>query len=185
MLYFNEIKPVNPNGNQSWISIGRTVAEAEATILWPPNVKSQLIGKDPDARKDWRQKEKAVTEDEIDSITDSMDLNLSKLQEIVKDRGAWCVAVHGVAKSWTWLSDWKTTMGRWLHTCNSLILLYGLLYISLELCLCWHPLAVDCWKISAIARDGVKRNPPSGWCIWLPIFLWTRSTGIHRLMGND
>ena len=65
MLYFNEIKPVNPNGNQSWISIGRTTAEAEATILWPPDAKNQLIGKDPDAGRDWRQKEEGVAEDEI------------------------------------------------------------------------------------------------------------------------
>ena len=59
-----EIKPVNPEGNQSWIFIGRTDAEAEAPILWPPDVKSQLIGKDPDAEKDWRQEEKGTTEDE-------------------------------------------------------------------------------------------------------------------------
>ena len=59
----HEIKPVNPKGNQSWIFIGRT--DAEAPILWPPNAKSQLIGKDPDARKDWRQKEKETTEGDM------------------------------------------------------------------------------------------------------------------------
>ena len=58
-----EIKPVNPKGNQPWIFIGRTDAEAEALILWPPDVKSQLFGKDPDAGEDWRQKEKEVAED--------------------------------------------------------------------------------------------------------------------------
>ena len=63
-LAWKEIKPVNPKGNQSWILIGRTDAEAESLILWPPDVKRQLIGKDPDAGKDWRQ-EKPVTEDEI------------------------------------------------------------------------------------------------------------------------
>jgi len=68
-------------------------------------VKSQLIGKDLDAGKDGRQKEKGVAEDEIDSITDSIDMNLSKLWEIVKDRGAWCAAVLGVVKSWTQLSN--------------------------------------------------------------------------------
>ena len=57
----NEIKPVNPKGNQPWIFIGRTDAEAEAPILWPPDVKSWLIGKDPDAGKDWRQEEKGIT----------------------------------------------------------------------------------------------------------------------------
>ena len=60
-----ELKPVNPKGNQPWIFIERTDAEAEAPILWPPDVKSQLIGKDPDAGKGWRQEEKGMTEDEI------------------------------------------------------------------------------------------------------------------------
>ena len=60
-----EIQPVHPKGNQSWIFIGRTDAEAEALILWPPDAKSQLIGKDPDAGKDWGQEEKRRTEDEM------------------------------------------------------------------------------------------------------------------------
>ena len=65
LLDSKEIKPVNPKGNQSWISIRRTDAEAEVRILWPPDVKSQLIRKDPDAGKDWRQEEKGMTEDEL------------------------------------------------------------------------------------------------------------------------
>ena len=60
-----EIKPVNPQGNQPWIFIGRTDAEAEISILWPPDVKNWLLGKDPDAGKDWRQKEMGTTEDEM------------------------------------------------------------------------------------------------------------------------
>ena len=60
-----EIQSVNPKGNQPWVLIGRTDAEAETPILWPPDVKSQLIGKDPDAGKDWRQREKGTTEDEV------------------------------------------------------------------------------------------------------------------------
>ena len=68
-------------------------------------MKGQLIGKDPDAGKDRRQKEKGAAEDEIDSIPDSMDLSLSKLLETVKDRGAWCAAIHGVTKSRTQPSD--------------------------------------------------------------------------------
>ena len=60
-----ELKPVHPKGNQPWIFIERTDAEAEAPILWPPYVKTQLIGKDPDAGKGWRQEEKGMTEDEI------------------------------------------------------------------------------------------------------------------------
>ena len=64
-LDYKEIKAVNPKGNQSWAFTGRTDAEAETPILWPPDVKSQLIGKDPDAGKDWRQEEKGTTEDEM------------------------------------------------------------------------------------------------------------------------
>ena len=60
-----KIKPVNPKGNQSWIFIGRTDAESEIPILWPPDVKNWLIGKDPDAGKDWGQEEKGMTEDEM------------------------------------------------------------------------------------------------------------------------
>ena len=60
-----EIQPVNPKGNQSWMFTGRTDAEAEAPILWPPDMKNWLIGKDPDAGKDWRQEEKGMTEDEM------------------------------------------------------------------------------------------------------------------------
>ena len=64
-LNCREIKPVYPKGNQSWISIGRTDGEAETPVLWPPDVKTWLIGKDPDAGKDWRQEEKGTTEDEM------------------------------------------------------------------------------------------------------------------------
>ena len=65
ILDSKEIKPVNPKGNQLWIFIGRTDAVAEAPILWPPDVKSQLIGEDPDAGKDWRQEKNGTTEDEM------------------------------------------------------------------------------------------------------------------------
>ena len=105
-----EIKPVNPKGNQPWILTGRTDAEAETPILWPPDAKNQLIGKDPDARKHWRQKEKGAAEDEMVSITNSMDMDLSKLREIMKDRETWHIAVHGVTRSRTWLSGWTNTI---------------------------------------------------------------------------
>ena len=103
-----EIKPVNSKENQLWIFVGRTFAEAP--ILWPPDVKSWLIGKDLDTGKVWRQNEKEAAEDEmLDSITNSMNMNLSKVWEIVEDRGAWHAAVHGVAKSQTGLSNWTAT----------------------------------------------------------------------------
>ena len=107
-----EIKSVNPKGNQSWIFTGRTEVEAEGPILWPHNAKSQLIRKDPDAGKDWRQEEKGMTEDKMGGW--HLQFNgheFEKAWVVVKDRKAWHAAVHWVTKSQTWLSDWTTTIG--------------------------------------------------------------------------
>ena len=101
-----EIKPVHPEGYQSWIFTGRTDAEAETPILCLPDVKSGLTGKDPDAEEDWGQERRGWQRmRRLGSITDSMDMRLSRLREMVKDREAWCAAVHGAAKSRAWLSD--------------------------------------------------------------------------------
>ena len=90
-----EIQPVHPKGDQSWIFTGRTDAEAETPILWPPDGKNRLTGKDPDAGKDLRQEEKGMTEDEMVGWHHQLkEHELSKLWELVKDREAWPAAVH-------------------------------------------------------------------------------------------
>ena len=104
-----EIQPVHPKRNQSRIFIGRTDAEAEAEIpiLWPPDVKNWFIWKDPDAGKDWRQKEKGTTEDEIVGWHHCLNGYEFEWTPGVDDgREVRCAAVHGVTKSQTRLSTW-------------------------------------------------------------------------------
>ena len=106
-----KIKLVNPNGNQPWIFIGRSDAEAEAPTFWPPDSKSRLIGKDTDAGKDWSKRRRGQQRVRwLDSITNSMNINLSELWEIVEDRGVWHAVVHWIAKSWTQLKNWTITI---------------------------------------------------------------------------
>ena len=96
-LDFKENQPVHPKGNQSWIFIGRTDAEAEAPKLWPPDVKNQLTGKDPDTGKDWRQEVKGTTEDEMVEWHHWLDGHEFEQAPGVGDgREAWHAAVHRV-----------------------------------------------------------------------------------------
>ena len=109
-----EIKPVNSEENQSWIFIGRTDAEVETPILWPPDAKNWLIGKAPDAGKDWRQKEKVMTEDEMVGWHHYLNGHKFKQAPELVNREAWYTAVAGVSKSWKWQSDWTKLMVIWL-----------------------------------------------------------------------
>ena len=102
-----EIKPVNPKGNQLWVFIGRTVTEAEAPILWPPDAKSQsleetlMLGKTEAKERGWQRMRW------LHGFTDSTDMNPRKFQEIVEDSAAWHAAVYGVTKDDAWNTEWS------------------------------------------------------------------------------
>ena len=112
-LNCKDIQPVSPKINQSWIFIGRSDTEAQSPILWPPNGKNWyfslekflLVGKIEGRRRRERQRVRW-----LDSITDSMDITFCSPEELVMDREVWCAAVHSVANSWTWLSEWNEVL---------------------------------------------------------------------------
>ena len=108
------IQPVHPKGDQSWVFIGGTDVEAETELLWPPDSESCLIWKDPDAGKDWGQKEWGMTEDEMVRWHHGHNGHGFGWTLGVGDREeAWHAVVHGVSRSRTWLSDW--TEGSGMH----------------------------------------------------------------------
>ena len=108
-----EIQPIHPKGNWSWIFIGRTDAEAETPILWPPDAKNWLIGKDPDAGKDWKREEKVLTEDEMVGWYYQHDGH----EFWVSSRSWWWTGKPGVLQSMgsqRVRHDWATKLADWL-----------------------------------------------------------------------
>ena len=149
-LDHKEIKSVNPKGNQPWIFIGRT--DANTPILWPPDAMSWLIGKDPDAGKDWGQKEKGATEDE--NVEWHHRLNGYEFKQTPRDsedREPWRAAVHGVARSRTQLSDWT-------------ILIPNAAYGQQHRLLCLVNLVKHCFKTECNCCENHKD--------WYQYFLW-------------
>ena len=124
---------VNPKGNQPSIFIGKTDAEVEAPILCPPDAKSWLIGKDPDAEKDWGQEEEGTAENEMVGWHHRHSGHKFECTWwVVKDREAWHAADYGVAKGWTQLSDWTVTVELSFIYSSAILFIKQILKVALK-----------------------------------------------------
>ena len=173
-----EIKPINPKGNQHWISIGRTDAEAEVSVIWLPDGKSRLVGKDPDAGKDWRQEDGGRQRTRwLDGITNWWNWVWANPRRWWKEREAWRAAVRGVAKSWRRLNDWTRTIN---------IVVAQKMLVSRVLCYSMLGLPLHCLAALQFYSHFPFSTLPASLCLERPVVkLWSRIGSRTLLKQQD